>query len=689
VGTYRPAELPSDAALVGLAHELVIHRRAHEMRLERLPAAAVGEYLGFRLARTPVSRGLVEHVHRRTDGNPLFMVTVTDDLLARALVVERGGGWEVEHAGRGGADDVPDALRRLIEQQARRLAADDRCLLEAASVAGFEFSAAAVAAGLDRDQSEVEARCAELARLGRFLSPSAALADGYAFVHALHRDVLYAGIPAGWRRRLHGRIADRLEHGFPGRAREAAAALAMHWERAHDAHRAAHYYRLAAEMALRRAANAEAITHVRRGLEALHDVAAGRQRMRTELALYLTGGPAWIVSRGYATEEVERAYSRALALARRLHAVRDVPRALRGLWNVSLMRADLRTARRLATELLAHAKRSRDRGARAEAHAALGETLFHGGAPRPGLVHLVRSGALIRRGAGPRDTSQQPRVAVYAGWALWTVGYPDQARRLCDQAVAAARSLGRPHNRAFALGYAGIVYQLCGDVARVAELADEQGTICREHDIPYWRSVADILASWVLAMRGRVADGARGMRAGIEAYRQTGSVLGVSHLLTLLAEVHADAGDMTAAREAAHAAHTLVQQTDDRCVLPDIERVCGKILLRGPRGARVQGERCLAAAIDVSRRRGARGPELRAATEIARVWLGRKEHARAHRLLSPLCRWFTEGADTRDVRAARALLADVEAGDRRRVPLGSDAPAPGREEGSQGRHPAR
>lgn len=669
LGTYRPAELPADAPLARLTHELALHGRAREMSLGRLPAPAVAEYLAFRLAGTPVSAGLVHHVHRRTDGNPLFMVTVADDLVGRTLVVERGGEWALENVHAQRPDDVPDALRRLIEQHAQRLAPEDRRLLEAASVAGVDFSAAAVAAALDQDQSGVEERCAHLVRLGRFLAPSKPIdwpdgttAAAYGFLHALHRDVFYEGIPAGQRRQLHGRIADRLEQAFAERAREAAAELAMHCERARDARRAAHYHRLAGEMALRRAANAEAIAHLSRGLKALQNVPAGGPRLRMELGLQLAVGPAWIVSRGYATTQVESTYARALELARRLRAPREVTRALRGLWNVHLLRADLGTARTLAAELLARAKRLRDPGPLAFAHAVLGETLFHAGELRAGRAHLMRSLALGRGRAGREHGSQRPRVAVYAGWALWSAGHPDQARRRCDEGVAEARALARPHNRAFALGYAGIVYQLCGDTSRVAELAEELSAVCRENDIPYWLSVAEVLGGWVLADRGRVAEGALAMRQGIEAYRQTGSVLGVTHFLTLLAKVHVDAGEVAPGRQAVEEALALALRTGDRCVEPDIHRVRGELLLRRPDDARAaaEGERSVRQAIEVARRRAARSPELRAATGLARLWDARGDRERARRLLAPLCRWFTEGADTADVRAARGLLAGLE-----------------------------
>jgi DNA-binding winged helix-turn-helix (wHTH) protein/tetratricopeptide (TPR) repeat protein len=672
--TFRPTELlASDARLAGLTHELTLHGHAREMRLIRLPEPDVAAYLAVRLAGRPVSSELVRHVHRRSDGNPLFMVTVADDLVGRALVVERGGEWTLDDARANRPGDVPDALRRLIEQHAGRLSAEDRRLLEAASVAGAEFSAASVAAALEEDQAAVEGRCARLARLGQFLAsrggidwPDGTTAAAYGFVHALHHDVLYESIPAGQRRHLHARIAERLDRAFSGRPREIAAELAMHFTRARDTRRAVHYHRLAGEVALGRAANAEAIAHLSSALGTLDELPTGVERSRLELGLHFALGPAWIVIRGYAAPEVEHTYSRALELARELHDTREVTRALRGLWNVRLIRAEMPLARKLAVELLARARTSREAGALSFAHAALGETLFHAGDLPRARRHLERALALERR-AAPARTSQRPRVAVYAAWALWLAGYPDRARRLCSEAVAEARVLARPHNRAFALGYASGVYQLCEDVSRVAELCAEQLAVFRDHDIPYWRSVAEVREGWVLARQGHAEEGALTTRRGIAAYRQTGSVLGATHLLRQLAEVYRDVGDVEAGLKVIEEAMALAVNTGDRCAEPDLHRVRGELLLRRPLdGAaaacqRLEAERCFRTAIRLARRRSARALELRAATCLARLWQERGESARARRLLAPLCRWFTEGADTADLNAARQLLTALEA----------------------------
>ncbi len=51
--------------------------------------------------------------------------------------------------------------------------------------------------------------------------------------------------------------------------------------------------------------------------------------------------------------------------------------------------------------------------------------------------------------------------------------------------------------------------------------------------------------------------------------------------------------------------------------------------------------------------------ELRAAMSMARLWRDQGKREEARELLAPLYGWFTEGFDTRDLKDAKALLAEL------------------------------
>ncbi|MGH7821163.1 MAG: AAA family ATPase, partial [Candidatus Binatia bacterium] len=199
IGTYRPAELIlAEHPLRPVGQRLAASRQAGEVALDDLGDDAVAEYLERRFAGSRFPRAVARRLHERTDGNPLFLVTLVDHLIARGAIVERGGRWQA--AGGFGEElaAVPESLRLLIEHQLGRLTGEDRELLEVASVAGIEFSAA-VAVTAERGTAEAEQRYERLAGAGPFLryAGSAAWPDGtvagcFAFRHSLYRETLAA-----------------------------------------------------------------------------------------------------------------------------------------------------------------------------------------------------------------------------------------------------------------------------------------------------------------------------------------------------------------------------------------------------------------------------------------------------------------------------------------------------------------
>jgi predicted ATPase len=152
---------------------------------------------------------------------------------------------------------VPENLRQLIAQQLGRASAEERRILEAASVAGAEFSAAAVAAGVEQSTEAVETYCDDLVRREQFLRtqgtsewPDRTVATRYRFGHALYQEVLCEQLSATRRIRLHRQSGDREEQAYGERASEIAAELAMHFVRGRDDERAVQYLRHADENAV-------------------------------------------------------------------------------------------------------------------------------------------------------------------------------------------------------------------------------------------------------------------------------------------------------------------------------------------------------------------------------------------------------------------------------------------------------
>src|SRR4030095_16472259 len=123
-------------------------QQCEELPLEYLSEEMVAQYLSVRFPTHRFPAELAGLIHERTEGNPLFMVNAGDYLVAEGLIVEYQEGWELAVGIEKVEVGVPDSIKQMIEKQFDHLDAEQQRTLEVASVAGAEFSALAVAAGL-------------------------------------------------------------------------------------------------------------------------------------------------------------------------------------------------------------------------------------------------------------------------------------------------------------------------------------------------------------------------------------------------------------------------------------------------------------------------------------------------------------------------------------------------------------
>jgi predicted ATPase len=90
----------------------------------------------------------------------------------------------------------------------------------------------------------------------------------------------------------------------------------------------------------------------------------------------------------------------------------------------------------------------------------------------------------------------------------------------------------------------------------------------------------------------------------------------------------------------------------------ELIRIKGELMMVQGRSAS-EIEACLSRAIAITRAQGAKSLELRAANSLARLWCERGRPSDARALLAPLFSWFTEGLETADLKATKALLDEL------------------------------
>ncbi|MEM7048808.1 MAG: AAA family ATPase [Acidobacteriota bacterium] len=289
VATFRPSDPgDDDPPLEQLSSDLEARRQGQLLELQELDSGQVAALLDKRFSPHRFPRDTPRRLLRHTGGNPLFLTLLLDDLVAEGRIHRDGESWVLDQEARGIA--VPDEIRQLIMR--RFEGSGDRTILETAAVAGAEFSAAAVAAGLDHTALGVEETCERWVQRGVLVpagieeSGQGALTARYGFAHALYQQVLYEALPSARRSRLHHHLGRFLEQTHGERADAVASELANHFERALDRPRAIRYLRRAAATAARRTANREAVDHLGQALALLgEDESALRLELLKERGL--------------------------------------------------------------------------------------------------------------------------------------------------------------------------------------------------------------------------------------------------------------------------------------------------------------------------------------------------------------------------------------------------------------------
>jgi class 3 adenylate cyclase/tetratricopeptide (TPR) repeat protein len=169
----------------------------------------------------------------RAEGVPLYAVEMVRGLLSDGLVERRGDAYVP--TGNLSSIRVPDSLRSLIASRLDGLNADDRSLLQDASVLGQVFSAEALGAVIGSDPADLATRLRDLVRrelLDVETDQRSPERGQYRFVQSLIREVAYGTLARRDRRARHLAVARHYEMVGDD---ELAGALASHYLAAHEA----------------------------------------------------------------------------------------------------------------------------------------------------------------------------------------------------------------------------------------------------------------------------------------------------------------------------------------------------------------------------------------------------------------------------------------------------------------------
>jgi predicted ATPase/class 3 adenylate cyclase len=617
----------------------------------------VAQVTGGRVLPAEVMKQIVA----KTDGNPLFVEELTKTVLEAGILVEDAEGYRLDRPLPPLA--IPATLQDSLMARLDRLAPVKEIAQVGATI-GREFSYPLVRALVGRDESALKHGLAQLEQAGlvfrRGEPPEEAV---YSFKHSLVRDAAYESLLKSHRQQLHGQIASALEQKFADIVASQPEIVAHHFTAAGLAEPAIDYWLKAGHLAVSRSANAEAVKHLRQGIELTQSQAPSANRLRKQLDFYLALGPAMAATEGYAAPETLRVFSHTRDL---LGEGGTSTEQMTVLWSTYLahsIRAEHTAALEVARQCLALAAEHEHPGMAALANRFMGQTLWMMGAFLDARFHLER--ALDLCAAHQETITSYRRFGVDDGVSalsalsrtLWILGYPEQAAAAAGQALVRARTMGLAFTTALALDNEALLGALGADLKRAAVHADEAMAHTIEHGIADYEHRARFIQGALLAQSGNPQRGIELMRKAIAAADSSAARHRRTLYLGHVAAAHATLGQPEAGLALLDEAIQTAEKTDQRFFEAELCRLRGEMLLM--LGRRDEAEAGLRWALTIAQRQQARWWELRAATTLAKQWRHEGKYLEAFSLLQPVYGWFVEGFDTPSLKDAQALLGEL------------------------------
>ncbi len=671
LGAYRPEELAQgrDGArhpLEPVVNELQRDYGPIAVSLDEAESRAFVEAI---LDSEPnrLGAGFREMLYRQTGGNPLFTIELLRGLQARGDLLRDAEGCWIEGETLDW-ESLPARVEAVVAERIGRLPRPLQAALRAASVEGEIFTAEVVARLRGTDEREMLERLSDdldrehrLVRAQSLQRVAGQSLSCYRFRHILFQRYLYGSLDHVERAHLHEQVATTLEglYGGEAHADPIAVQLALHYQRARVTEKAVRYLLRAGERAVQMSAYQEAIAHATRGLALLETLPDSPERAELELGLQVALGEASLGPVGYRSPETKAVFARAADLSRELGKTAQWSQVAGHLATWYYVAAEYRRAREFAEEALGAGERLQDPLLVMAGHWRLGFVLFGLGEYAQARAHLGQVIAAHdlqrdhRLRAGLHGADPGASVLAYDACCLWCLGYPEQALRRGQEALALARALGHPFTLADVLSFAGChLHSMCRDAPALRDYVEQLAQLATREGLAGWKTTT--LHGEALAMMGQLQEGIALMREGVADDMDRGIRLYVCGRLCHLAEALGRAG--AAAEGLAEVTHALavVEETGEHHWEAELHRVKGRLLLL--QGSAEEAEAAFAEAITVARRQQAKSWELRATMDLCRLWQAQGKADQARQVLAEIYNWFTEGFDTEDLRAARRLL---------------------------------
>jgi len=604
---------------------------------------------------------VMQQIVAKTDGVPLFIEEFTKTIAESGILVADGDHYRLD--GPLPSLAIPSTLQDSLMARLDRLSPLKETVQTGAAI-GREFSCAMIQAVTGQDQNILPLALGQLEGAGLLHRAGSPPEARYAFKHALLQDAAYESLLKSRRQQLHRRIAEILQEQFVAQATAEPEIVARHLTLAAMCGAAVEWWSKAGDIAIRRAAFAEAAAHFRKAIENA-DMPATDQSASVPLAarlkLQLAYGQALMHASGWTAEQTITAFARAREMATGIDDRSERLAIYYGLWGGSYVRGELAAMRETAEAFLSDAQGQKGSPEEGVAHRAVGESCWFAGNYADACDHFERAVSLYdetKHALLAQVFGQDIGMAacVFLALVLCPMGDVDRAGQLAENAILLAQRSGHVPTLGYAYFHVFLFEGLRDDHIGDTPYAEALFALAQEHKMPIWNAAGTFARGSHMYLHGEPELGLATMRQGLALFRQLGIGAYLPFLGLALARAEGRSSGGAAGLAVVDETLSECERSGQHWLDSELHRLRGDLLLHLVPADRPGAEAAYRRAISIAESQGTRLFALRAALGLARLYQGANINVDVAALLCPALDGFQLSRELPEIAAGYALL---------------------------------
>lgn len=496
------------------------HINATYLTLTKLTHKQCESMIASLLDTKKLEPSMIETIITKSDGIPLFIEELTK-MIVESTTAQMSEGNTLNPQ----AVIIPNSLQGLLMARLDRMGIAKE-VLQVASVVGREFDEELLYQFQLWDKNLLSISLASLTEAQLLQRKGLEHCATYRFKHLLIQEAAYQSLIKSDQQKYHQKIGEILE--AKGVANTKPELVAHHYGLGTTPYKAISLWQEAGQRCTNKSSSEEALYHFRHALELLPTITSSKERDQRWLQIQVAMGFPLIMTKGYASPDVQKHYEETYELALKQADSEILFSVLRGLWAFYFVRGDANKSNRLATQLLAIAKNKTAWWLTAQY--CLGNSQFFVGDFTGSMkcwqnIMSKYDPVIYPPSALSLDIDVGVISLVRMAYTLAVWGDETNALKKCGEAIQLAHKINHNYSLAGGLCQVAWFYNFLEQWDKAQQYSEEALKITQERGFNFWRIISSTLLGHALIGQKKYTDGVARMEQSLQEHAKVGAGL--------------------------------------------------------------------------------------------------------------------------------------------------------------------